>query len=118
MNVNKPVALVLLAIFSAMVWACCLRSDDIEQIREAYDPFLGHELLNVPDDEKIPCMEWACGEDFESAKWNTLSDRWRSLHPDLPIVHDCDTWERFFKVVAEQWRIKQNWSALASKVDK
>ena len=70
---------------------------------EAWNPFLGHELLDVPDDEKIACMQWACGTDFMSMRFNTLAERWRDRHPDLSVIYDHTPIDEAFAIIAEEW---------------
>lgn len=82
---------------------------------EARESFFGHELLDIPDDEKLECMRWACGEDFLSAQRNTISDRWRDLHPDLPVIYDSDSVEHGYKIIGDEW--KRHKAALADLCD-
>lgn len=100
---------VLLVIFAIVlvVGGRLVSGDTPEQRYEAAlaarRPFYGHELLDVPEDEKLECMRWACGEDVLSAARNTLSDRWRDLHPDLPVIYDSDSVEHGYKIIGDEW---------------
>ena len=77
-----------------------------EMWRPVRCPFVGWQLLDMPDDEKYDCMSWALGPDWMTQRVVDLPDSWRTQHPDLPIITGCMSPIGVFKIISEQWKAK------------
>ena len=82
----------------------------------SYDSFIGSGLLDISEDEKIPCMRWAFGDDFMQLKPSALDDRWRVLHPDLRPIYGYTSVDETFNIVAQEWK-KREWVSYSDPND-
>ena len=72
-----------------------------------YDTSLPYSRLlranGVPENRIDDCMAWAFGMDWRPARLDTLADRWRGLHPGLPVIYDSMRVDEAYKIVASEW---------------
>lgn len=94
---------IVLGIFLAffLVYLFCSQWSP-EDILAEWNAMRPEQFLPVPDDEKEACLIWAFGEDYTSVPFSMLTDRWRSLHPELQLM-DCTPVEVAFKRIAIAW---------------
>lgn len=70
---------------------------EINQYNQQWHP---RNVLSVPESQKLDCLEWALGKDWDKIQWDNRADVFRDLHSELNVKDFSDStpiflfWER------------------------